>query len=127
MKAMRGFFPEEELWKFCKVEGILGGHPEYGKVPGVEASTGSLGHGLPIGFDLERIDPAIEGRMAAAEGRPRDAEGDRRREQTCGRSASMDHGELLSPRDGFGQAAGESRVRAGRTDLRSLPIRGRDR
>ena len=73
------------------------------------------------------IDPAIEGRMAAAEGRPRDAEGDRRREQTCGRSTRMDHGELLSPRDGFGQAAGESRVRAGRTDSRSLPIRGRDR
>jgi transketolase len=47
--AEKGFFPEAELWKFCKVDGILGGHPEYGKVPGVEASTGSLGHGLPIG------------------------------------------------------------------------------
>lgn len=47
--ADKGFFPEQELWKFCKSDGILGGHPEYGKVPGVEASTGSLGHGLPIG------------------------------------------------------------------------------
>ncbi len=47
--AEKGFFPEEQLWKFCKVDGILGGHPEYGKVPGIEASTGSLGHGLPIG------------------------------------------------------------------------------
>jgi transketolase len=47
--AEKGFFPEAELWKFCKPDGILGGHPEYGKVPGVEASTGSLGHGLPIG------------------------------------------------------------------------------
>lgn len=44
----KGFFPEEELWKFCESSGILGGHPEI-KVPGVEASTGSLGHGLPIG------------------------------------------------------------------------------
>lgn len=44
----KGFFPEEELWKFCESSGILGGHPEV-KVPGVEASTGSLGHGLPIG------------------------------------------------------------------------------
>jgi transketolase len=47
--AEKGFFPEAELWKFCKTDGILGGHPEYGKVPGVEASTGSLGHGLSIG------------------------------------------------------------------------------
>jgi len=50
--ADKGFFPEEELWKFCKPDGILGGHPEYGKVPGVEASTGSLGHGLSIGIGL---------------------------------------------------------------------------
>jgi len=47
--ADKGFFPEAELWKFCKSDGILGGHPEYGKVPGVEASTGSLGHGLSFG------------------------------------------------------------------------------
>ena len=48
--ADKGFFPEDELWKFCKPDGMLGGHPEHGKVPGVEASTGSLGHGLPIGI-----------------------------------------------------------------------------
>lgn len=47
--ADKGFFPEAELWRFCKSDGILGGHPEYGKVPGVEASTGSLGHGLSFG------------------------------------------------------------------------------
>jgi transketolase len=47
--AEKGFFPEAELWKFCHSDGILGGHPEYGKVPGIEASTGSLGHGLSIG------------------------------------------------------------------------------
>lgn len=50
--AQQGFFPEDELWKFCAVDGILGGHPEFGKVPGVEASTGSLGHGLPIGVGM---------------------------------------------------------------------------
>jgi len=48
MLAEKGFFPEEELWKFCKSDGILGGHPEH-TIPGVEVSTGSLGHGLPIG------------------------------------------------------------------------------
>lgn len=47
--AEKGFFPEAEMWKFCKKDGILGGHPEI-KVPGVEVSTGSLGHGLPIGI-----------------------------------------------------------------------------
>jgi transketolase len=47
--AEKGFFPEAELWKFCHEDGILGGHPEHGKVPGIEASTGSLGHGLAIG------------------------------------------------------------------------------
>jgi transketolase len=49
MLAEKGFFPESELWKFCASDGILGGHPEYGKVPGIEASTGSLGHGLSFG------------------------------------------------------------------------------
>ena len=46
----KGFFPESELALFCKSQGILGGHPEQSKVPGVEASTGSLGHGLAIGI-----------------------------------------------------------------------------
>jgi transketolase len=48
--AEKGFFPEDELLKFCKRDGILGGHPEKSKIPGVEASTGSLGHGLSIGI-----------------------------------------------------------------------------
>lgn len=45
----KGFYPEKELWQFCKKGGLLGGHPEH-KVPGIEASTGSLGHGLSIGI-----------------------------------------------------------------------------
>jgi len=49
--AEKGFFPQEELWDFCKPESILGGHPEH-KAPGVEASTGSLGHGLSIGVGM---------------------------------------------------------------------------
>ena len=35
----------------------MGGHPEKNKIPGVEASTGSLGHGLPIavGISLAKL------------------------------------------------------------------------
>jgi len=47
----KGFFPGDELSKFCKFDGILGGHPDP-KVPGVEVSTGSLGHGLPIAVGM---------------------------------------------------------------------------
>ena len=50
MLAEKGFFPVEELDRFCRFDAILGGHPEAGKVPGVEASTGALGHGLSIGM-----------------------------------------------------------------------------
>ena len=32
--------------------GILGGHPDATKIPGVEASTGSLGHGFPTAIGL---------------------------------------------------------------------------
>lgn len=38
----------ELLRGYSRVGGVLGGHPDRTKVPGVEASTGSLGHGLPI-------------------------------------------------------------------------------
>src|SRR5262249_23983797 len=58
--ADKHFFPEDELWKFCKSDGLLGGHPEH-HIPGVEASTGSLGHGISIGLGLAlsaRIDRA---------------------------------------------------------------------
>ena len=50
--ADKGFFDEKELLTFCQKDSILGGHPEYGKIPGVEASTGALGHGMPIGVGM---------------------------------------------------------------------------
>lgn len=46
--ADKGFFSKSELDKFGKKDSILGGHPDMHKVPGVEASTGSLGHGFPF-------------------------------------------------------------------------------
>ena len=50
--ADRGFFSGQELQTFCKPESRLGGHPERNKAPGVEASTGALGHGLPMGVGM---------------------------------------------------------------------------
>ena len=50
--ADKGFFPRQELTRFCRPGTFLGGHPERGKVPGVEASTGALGHGLSIGVGM---------------------------------------------------------------------------
>jgi transketolase len=46
--AWRGFFPEDWLPTFMSWGSRLGSHPDRVLVPGVEASTGSLGHGLPI-------------------------------------------------------------------------------
>lgn len=50
--ADKGFFPKEQLLLQCHPEAMLGGHPERAHQPGVEASTGSLGHGLSIGIGL---------------------------------------------------------------------------
>ena len=50
--AKKGFFNEEILDKYCIDNGILPGHPDRFSIPGIEASTGSLGHGLPIGVGL---------------------------------------------------------------------------
>jgi transketolase len=50
--ADKGFFPHDTLDTFCRRDSILGGHPEAGKVPGVEASTGALGHGLSVGLGM---------------------------------------------------------------------------
>jgi transketolase len=45
--AQRGFFPEEELREYNHVGSHLGMHLDSRKVKGLDASTGSMGHGLP--------------------------------------------------------------------------------
>ena len=46
--AQAGYFPREELATLRKLGSKLQGHPDMHLVPGVEASTGSLGQGLSI-------------------------------------------------------------------------------
>ncbi len=50
--AEKGFISKETLDTFLEFDKTLGGHPDMRKIPGVEASTGSLGHGLPIGVGM---------------------------------------------------------------------------
>lgn len=55
--AFRGFIPEDLLNTFGKPGTILAEHPDP-QINGVEATTGSLGHGLPIGIGM-----ALAGRI----------------------------------------------------------------
>jgi transketolase len=46
--AAKGFVDPDDLDRFGAFDSILGHHPDHTLVPGVEISSGSLGHGLPI-------------------------------------------------------------------------------
>jgi len=50
--ALRGFFPIEELTTFDTGDSRLQGHPDMTRLPGLEASTGSLGQGLSVGLGI---------------------------------------------------------------------------
>ncbi|MFC1562912.1 transketolase [candidate division KSB1 bacterium] len=56
--AKSGYFLEEELMSLRKINSRLQGHPDRMKLPGLEASTGSLGQGLSIAIGM-----AIAGKM----------------------------------------------------------------
>lgn len=47
--AAKGFIPEAWLGDVAGTDAALGAHPDTTRVPGVEISAGSLGHGLPLG------------------------------------------------------------------------------
>src|SRR5207253_936004 len=61
--AERGFFPAGDLLRYCTDGSPLTGHVSH-LVPGVDVSTGSLGHALPIGCGL-----ALAARRGAADWR----------------------------------------------------------
>lgn len=46
--AEKGFLPESELASFCKYDSRISVQADRTKLPGVEISAGSLGHGMPI-------------------------------------------------------------------------------
>jgi len=51
MLVEKGLVDAKELDRFCRAHALLGGHPEHG-IPGVQCSTGSLGHGLSLGIGM---------------------------------------------------------------------------
>jgi transketolase len=59
--ARRGFFPQQELKTLRKVGSPLQGHPDRTRLPGIEASTGSLGQGLSIAVGM-----ALAGKLDGA-------------------------------------------------------------
>jgi len=50
--AERGFFPVERLSQHCRDGSVFSGHVSHTGIPGVELSTGSLGHGLSVGAGM---------------------------------------------------------------------------
>lgn len=63
--AKTGYFPESELMNLRKLGSPLQGHPDRARLPGIEASTGSLGQGLSIAqgmalaMRLDKIDSMV--------------------------------------------------------------------
>ena len=47
----RGILSRTDMDLYCKVDGRLGCHPDFGN-PGIEASTGALGHGLSMALGM---------------------------------------------------------------------------
>ncbi|MBL0160412.1 MAG: transketolase [Bryobacterales bacterium] len=52
--AEAGYFGREKLSEYMGPLSLLNGHPDRNKLPGVEANTGPLGHGLPIGVGVAK-------------------------------------------------------------------------
>lgn len=50
--VLKGFAPEDLLEQYLRDASPLCGHPVRGAVPGIEVSTGSLGHGMGIGVGM---------------------------------------------------------------------------
>jgi len=48
--ARAGYFDREELWRLREIDSPVQGHPIQSMMPGVEATTGSLGQGLSVGI-----------------------------------------------------------------------------
>lgn len=49
---LAGYIPKEDIDTYLKPGAVIGGEPNLGDAPGIEVSTGSLGHGLPMAVGM---------------------------------------------------------------------------
>lgn len=49
-----GFFPESWLAEYTRIGSPLGGHPDMRKIPGIDFSSGSIGHNLSVGVGMAK-------------------------------------------------------------------------
>ncbi|MFN2525077.1 MAG: transketolase [Actinomycetota bacterium] len=110
--AEAGFFPVEELQTLRVMGSALEGHPNMWRVPGVEASTGSLGQGLSIG-----IGHALAGKLDGADYRVYVMVGDGETEQgqvweglMYAGNHALDNLTLIIDRNGYQQTAAVDEV-----------------
>ncbi len=105
--AEAGFIPFEMLASYMKPMSMLNGHPNRNYVPGVEANTGPLGHGMPIAVGI-----AIAGQMDKADFRTFIVTGDGELQEGSNWEAAMTAGNrqlanltLVIDRNGLQQGA----------------------
>ena len=68
--AEAGFIPVEWLSTYMKPRSMLNGHPNRNYVPGVEANTGPLGHGMPIAVGVAIAGQTRSRRLSASSSSP---------------------------------------------------------
>ncbi len=132
--AEKGFFPAEWLTTYMQPLSALNGHPDRNKVPGVEANTGPLGHGLPIA-----VGAALAGKMDGATFRTFVLTGDGELQEGSNWEAAMaasqfglDRLTVIVDRNGLQQGDFTERTDEPRTARRSVALvrlgsRGRGR
>jgi transketolase len=119
--AEAGYFPTEQLQSLRKLGSPLEGHPNMRRLPGVEASTGSLGQGLSLG-----IGHALAGRLDGRDYRVFVLLGDGEMDEgqvweaaMAARKFQLDHLTAIVDLNGYQQTGGTAEV----LDLRPVAPR----
>ncbi len=119
--AEAGYFPVDMLQTLRKLDSPLEGHPNMRRVPGVEASTGSLGQGLSIGIGqalAARLD-AHDSRIYVMTGDGELDEGQVWEATMAARKFGLDNLVCIVDQNGYQQTGSTAEV----LDLRPVPPR----